>query len=119
MKYLSIFLLLAFGVCFAQNRTGGSSANDPNQGAQVPSGAGANAKAPVKKPSVVDEQEALRKRMQIIQAEKDGIEVRVKSIAHFRGIRSNQIMGTGLVVGLAGSGDTKKSVITQQIVTNL
>jgi flagellar P-ring protein precursor FlgI len=57
--------------------------------------------------------------MEIMAAEKDGIEVRIKGLGHFRGIRGNQLMGTGLVVGLAGSGDSKKSVITQQIVSNM
>ncbi len=115
MKLAAILLIFACGICFAQ-RSGGSSANDPNQG--VPTGPGTNAKQAAKKPVTKDDEEALRKRMQIIQAEKDGVEVRIKSIAHFRGIRSNQIMGTGLVLGLAGSGDTKKSVITQQLIAN-
>lgn len=117
MKLLSVLLLLATGTCFAQNRGSGSSANDPSQAAKAPP-AGTSGKQTPKKPSK-DDEESLRKRMQIIQAEKDGVEVRIKGIAHFRGIRSNQLMGTGLVVGLAGSGDTKKSVLTQQIISNM
>ncbi len=31
--------------------------------------------------------------------------VRLKDIAHFEGVRSNQLLGYGLVVGLAGTGD--------------
>ncbi|MCB5410846.1 flagellar basal body P-ring protein FlgI [Pseudogemmobacter faecipullorum] len=36
-------------------------------------------------------------------------EVRIKDIAHFEGIRENQLIGYGLVVGLNGSGDTLKN----------
>src|SRR5690242_10381895 len=45
-------------------------------------------------------------------AEKNGIEVEIKSIARFRGVRKNQILGYGLVVGLEGTGDTKKTPFT-------
>lgn len=33
-------------------------------------------------------------------------EVRIKDIAHFEGVRENQLIGYGLVVGLNGTGDT-------------
>jgi len=115
MKPALILLLLACGICFAQNNGAGSSANDPGQTTR---GQTAPKKQTAAK-QTFDDQEALRKRMQIIQAEKDGVEVRIKGIAHFRGIRSNQIMGTGLVVGLGGTGDTKRSIVTQQIIANL
>lgn len=36
-------------------------------------------------------------------------EVRIKDIAHFEGVRDNQLIGYGLVVGLNGSGDTLKN----------
>lgn len=55
----------------------------------------------------------------IRQAESEGMEVRIKEVARFRGVRPNQLMGTGLVVGLGGTGDSKKSAITQSIVSNL
>lgn len=55
----------------------------------------------------------------IAAGEKDGIEVRIKEIARFRGIRPNQLMGVGLVVGLAGTGDSRKSSVTNSIVSNL
>ncbi len=55
----------------------------------------------------------------IKRGEKDGVEVRIKEIARFRGIRPNQLMGIGLVVGLSGTGDTKKSAITSSVVSNL
>lgn len=110
MKLLALALLLAPGLAFGQKVPQGTPAKtDPPKAKSAPAG---SAKS-------VEDQEALRKRNEIMQAERDGVEVRVKGIAHFRGIRGNQLMGTGLVVGLAGSGDTKKSVITQQILTNM
>ncbi len=54
----------------------------------------------------------------IIKGEKDGVEVRIKDIAHFRGVRSNQLKGFGIVVGLEGTGDTKKTPFTQQLLAN-
>ena len=36
-------------------------------------------------------------------------EVRIKDIAHFEGVRDNQLIGYGLVVGLNGSGDSLKN----------
>lgn len=103
MKTLSLFIVLASAFCFAQG----------------PQGSKQQAK-PAKPPQVSqEEKESQRKYDQIVNAEKNGIEARVKDIAHFRGIRSNQLMGTGLVVGLAGSGDSKKSVVTQQIIANM
>jgi flagellar P-ring protein precursor FlgI len=32
---------------------------------------------------------------------------RLKDIANIRGVRSNQLVGYGVVVGLAGTGDSK------------
>ncbi len=37
---------------------------------------------------------------------KSTLKVRIKDIAHFSGIRDNQLVGYGLVVGLSGTGDT-------------
>lgn len=42
--------------------------------------------------------------------------VRVKDVARINGVRSNQLMGTGLVIGLSGTGD--KTTLTQEMVTN-
>lgn len=39
---------------------------------------------------------------------------RLKDIVNFKGIRTNQLIGFGLVVGLNGSGDSKKSLITSK-----
>ena len=39
---------------------------------------------------------------------------RIKDIASFRGVRPNQLAGYGLVVGLAGSGDSTSTLFTLQ-----
>ena len=44
--------------------------------------------------------------------------VRIKDIATIAGVRSNQLMGVGLVVGLKGTGDSS-SVFTDKALTNL
>ena len=53
------------------------------------------------------------------RAETQGVRVPLKSIATFRGIAPNQLIGFGLVTGLAGTGDTKKFLQTQKAVINL
>lgn len=98
--------LLAFAIVVATSPLGAQS--DPGQGGDQ-SGA-------------VVSQEALQraaKRLEsIIDAEKNGIEVRIKDIARFRGVRSNQLLGYGLVVGLEGTGDTKNTPFTQTLLAN-
>ncbi|MCX7970334.1 MAG: flagellar basal body P-ring protein FlgI [Negativicutes bacterium] len=44
---------------------------------------------------------------------------RIKDIARVMGVRSNQVIGYGLVVGLAGTGDSSQSVFTQQTIANM
>ncbi len=58
------------------------------------------------------------KQQRILDAERNGVEVRLKDIARFRGIRSQQLKGIGLVIGLAGTGDTKKSAVTRELFAN-
>lgn len=43
--------------------------------------------------------------------------VRLKDVARIKGVRPNQLMGRGLVVGLDGSGD--KLLLSAQMITNL
>lgn len=62
--------------------------------------------------------EAEARRKELLEAERDGIEVRVKEIARFRGIRANQLLGVGLVVGLSGTGDTKNTPYSQTLLAN-
>ena len=45
--------------------------------------------------------------------------VRIKDIASFSGMRDNQLIGYGLVVGLAGTGDKKDSVFTINSMKNM
>ena len=46
-------------------------------------------------------------------------EVRIKDIARVDGIRDNQLMGYGLVVGLNGSGDSNRNQFTLQSIVNM
>ena len=45
--------------------------------------------------------------------------VRVKELASLEGVRENQLIGYGLVVGLAGTGDRRQTVFSVQSLTNL
>ena len=48
-----------------------------------------------------------------------GDAVRIKDIATFSGVRDNQLIGYGLVVGLAGTGDKTASVFTMRSMVNM
>lgn len=64
-------------------------------------------------------QEAAKKRETAIrQAETNGVAVEIAAIGGFRGARSNTIMGYGLVVGLAGTGDSKQVSATSTALAN-
>ncbi|MBV6459617.1 MAG: Flagellar P-ring protein [Fimbriimonadaceae bacterium] len=52
------------------------------------------------------------------RVEQSGIEVRIKDIARFRGVRANQLVGYGLVIGLEGTGD-KSIPFTQTALANI
>jgi flagellar basal body P-ring protein FlgI len=45
--------------------------------------------------------------------------VRLKDIAQIRGVRSNQLVGYGIVVGLEGTGDSNGALFTVQSVANM
>jgi flagellar P-ring protein precursor FlgI len=45
--------------------------------------------------------------------------VRLKEIAALEGVRDNQLVGYGLVVGLAGTGDRRQTLFSAQSLTNL
>ncbi len=53
-----------------------------------------------------------------IDVERNGLEVRIKDVARFRGVRRNQLLGYGLIVGLEGTGDTRKTPFTQTLLAN-
>jgi flagellar P-ring protein FlgI len=49
-----------------------------------------------------------------------GADVRIKDIAHFEGVRENQLVGYGLVVGLNGTGDRlRNSPFTQRSIEGM
>ena len=45
--------------------------------------------------------------------------VRIKDIASVEGVRSNQLVGYGLVVGLEGTGDSQQTKFTTQSIANM
>lgn len=45
--------------------------------------------------------------------------VRLKDLVEFRGVRSNPLVGMGLVIGLPGTGDSKASLATNKSVAQL
>lgn len=59
-----------------------------------------------------------REAQQVRDAEVRGVEVRIKDIARFRGVRSNQLLGYGLVVGLDRTGDTRNTPFTATLLAN-
>jgi flagellar P-ring protein FlgI len=44
---------------------------------------------------------------------------RVKELASIEGVRDNQLIGYGLIVGLAGTGDRRQTVFSAQSLTNM
>lgn len=44
---------------------------------------------------------------------------RIKDVAYFKGVQAEQLIGYGLVVGLAGSGDTYRSTFTVQSIVSM
>lgn len=49
----------------------------------------------------------------------DMASARIKDLAKVQGVRANQLVGYGLVVGLAGTGDSNKTLETLQSVANM
>ncbi len=81
---------------------------------------GASATGPVRQEAQDKaQQEAFeRQRAAAIEAEAKGIEVRLKDIARFKGVRGNQLRGFGLIVGLEGTGDTRSTPFTTSLLNN-
>jgi flagellar P-ring protein precursor FlgI len=46
-------------------------------------------------------------------------EVQLRALGRFEGWRENALIGYGLVTGLAGSGDTRRNVVTRQALRNV
>jgi flagellar P-ring protein FlgI len=49
----------------------------------------------------------------------NGVDVRLKDIAVFEGVRDNQLIGYGIIVGLEGTGDTTQNKFTFQSMSNM
>lgn len=76
--------------------------------------------APTMTPEQIRELERMEnnRRDAIIRSESRGVEVRIKDMARFRGVRGNQLLGYGLVFGLEGTGDTRNTPFTQTLLAN-
>src|SRR5581483_10142148 len=48
-----------------------------------------------------------------------GSETRVKDLVNIEGVRDNQLLGYGIVVGLNGTGDKRQTVFSAQSLTNM
>lgn len=59
-----------------------------------------------------------RRMQQMRKAEANGVSVRIKDVSRFRGVRSNKLMGVGVVVGLQGTGDSRKNLQVSQAIQN-
>ena len=55
----------------------------------------------------------------LLIAPKAGAATRIKEIASVEGVRDNQLIGYGLVVGLAGTGDRRQTVFSAQSLSNM
>ena len=67
-------------------------------------------------------QPATAKRPRVVNAEEEAqrLSTRIKDIAQFQGVRENQLIGYGLVVGLNRTGDrTQQNVFTSQTLQNV
>lgn len=88
--------------------------------AQQPSASVEAALSPSTPVSVLTPQPApLRPPAQAAPAVASASMVRLKDIATIEGVRDNQLVGYGVVVGLAGTGDRQQTVFSVQTLTNL
>jgi len=57
----------------------------------------------------------------IMDTSTSGAKVRIKDVTHVKGVRDNQLVGYGLVVGLQGTGDNSRhtQITNQQLLMNL
>jgi flagellar P-ring protein precursor FlgI len=55
----------------------------------------------------------------LLLAEAASATTRLKELASLEGVRDNQLMGYGLVVGLNGTGDKRQTVFSAQALTNI
>ncbi len=55
----------------------------------------------------------------VLIAARAGASDRIKDLGGWEGVRDNQLVGYGLVVGLAGTGDKRQTVFSAQSLTNM
>jgi flagellar P-ring protein precursor FlgI len=55
----------------------------------------------------------------LLAAAASGAGTRLKEVAALEGVRDNQLMGYGLIVGLNGTGDKQQTLFSNQALTNL
>ena len=55
----------------------------------------------------------------LLTAPRAAAATRLKELVSLEGARDNQLLGYGLVVGLAGTGDRRQTVFSAQSLTNL
>ena len=55
----------------------------------------------------------------LVLAAQLGASSRLKEVASLEGVRDNQLMGYGLIVGLNGTGDKRQTVFSAQALTNI
>ena len=78
------------------------------------------ARQPQARPTQTGREEAERNRRfkEIRRAEAEGVTVRLKDIARFRGVRANHLMGVGVVFGLEATGDSKRNPQAAKAIAN-
>ncbi|MFN8943882.1 MAG: flagellar basal body P-ring protein FlgI, partial [Pseudobdellovibrionaceae bacterium] len=52
----------------------------------------------------------------VLSISSEAFPARIKDIASIRGVRENQLIGYGLVVGLKGTGDGKSEFTTKSLI---
>src|SRR5437868_14023418 len=57
--------------------------------------------------------------MVIESVPKPKMTTRIKELASVEGVRDNQLIGYGIVVGLAGTGDRRQTVFSAQSLSNM
>lgn len=112
-RLLSILLLTATALGHAAGLQSSGVQATPRQSP----GTGAKA-APITAPDPQIERERNRRMTEIRTAENNGVSVRLKDIARFRGVRANHLMGVGVVFGLEGTGDTKRNPQAAKAIAN-
>ncbi|HSR50120.1 MAG TPA: flagellar basal body P-ring protein FlgI [Acidobacteriota bacterium] len=55
----------------------------------------------------------------LLAASAQAADSRIKDVASFQGVRGNQLMGQGLIVGLDGTGDSRQTFFTAQMLANM